>query len=180
MLKIITGTMFAGKTKYLISKIEKYSVSKKKIVYVSHKNDLMRSSNDKIFTNDKNLNELKNVDIVFINDFINLDSYDYIFIDEFQFFKNTKNFILSLLKKKKIIYIAGLNSNYKQEKWGEIIDLIPYCNKIKLLHSFCHDCIEKSKNRNAIFTVKRNNIKEDVEIGGDEIYKTLCYKCYNN
>ena len=180
-LNIITGTMFSGKTSYLIKKAKKLSLNKK-IIFISHKFDLIRSNKNKIYTNDNKKQKLKFVNIVFVDDLSNISikNYDIIFIDEFQFFNFSKEIILNWLNEypNKIFYISGLNINWKMEKWGSILDLIPYSSNIKILYSNCFSCLKNNKKEKAIFTIKNSNNNTDIEIGSNNIYETLCFNCY--
>ena len=74
----------------------------------------------------------------------------------------------------KIVYICGLDGDFKREKFGEILDLIPYCDKVTKLNSFCSKCRNGKK---GLFSCRVSKETEQVVIGSDN-YKPLCRKCY--
>jgi thymidine kinase len=45
-----------------------------------------------------------------------------------------------MLKHKKRVYICGLDSDFERKKFGQILDLIPVCDKIVKLTSLCSKC----------------------------------------
>ena len=63
-----------------------------------------------------------------------------ILINEGQFFSGLVDFVNLLLSKKKIIYICGLDGDFKQTRFGELLDLIPICDKVYKMRSLCSIC----------------------------------------
>ena len=103
---------------------------------------------------------------------INFETYKVIGIDEGQFFNDLKNNVVNYANKGKKIIISGLNGDYKQEPFGDIINLIPYCDSIDFLTSFCHLC--KDRLTSAPFT-KRISCEKNL-ISVDSIYRPVCRK----
>jgi len=171
-LNIITGTMFSGKTNYMLNKAIELSKNYN-IIYYIHKLDLDRSNDKKIFTNDNKFHDYNF--IKFIANLPNeIPEYDIIFIDEFQFFNNTKNFILNCLQNNKSIFLSGLLYDVNFNQFGELLDLFIYSNNIKFLYCYCSYC----KNEKGIYTIRKNQINDKIQIGSSEIYKVLCKDCY--
>ena len=71
----------------------------------------------------------------------------------------------------KAVFLYGLDGDYKQEKFGQILDLIPLCNKIEKLESKCLHCGGK-----AIFTHRTGSDKSQISIGTDT-YIVLYRQC---
>ena len=66
---------------------------------------------------------------------------DYIFINEAQFFTNLKNWVITIVERyNKNVILCGLDSDFKREKFGEILDLIPHAHKITKLNGTCTQC----------------------------------------
>ena len=65
--------------------------------------------------------------------------------------KKRKNTRFCQSENKKTLYVSGLDGDYKQEKFGEILDLIPLSNTITKLHAFCAVC----KNGTPAYFTKR-------------------------
>lgn len=170
-LSIIMGNMFSGKTSELIRRLKRYSVLDKKIIVINSSRDT-RSSHDVLKTHD-NVNfpciKVENISHCFIHP--EFCEADVVAIDEAQFFKNLKDFICTCLFLKKTVIIAGLDGDYKQQKFGEIIDCIPIACEVVKLSALCMDCKDGTPGP---FT-KRICRSDSLElIGGDESYKAVC------
>lgn len=81
-------------------------------------------------------------------------------------------------KYKKTIIITGLDGDFNRVKFGDILELIPVCDSIKKLHSFCSNCSNDKNLKPGIFTHKKVKNNEVISIGADDIYMTLCRECY--
>tara|TARA_X000000950_G_C13919102_1_gene662431 strand:- start:6152 stop:6745 length:594 start_codon:yes stop_codon:yes gene_type:complete len=179
-LHITLGPMFAGKTKQLITKY--YEASREKnVVAINYYLDT-RYGDNKIVSHD--LIEIPCIMVENIMDiwfdsknphYHELNDADYILINEGQFFKNLDIVVRSMVECGKKVFIYALDGDFKREKFGEILDLIPYCDYVEKKTAFCEKCYNK-----ALFTHK-NNIAENseqVDIGVTN-YKPLCRKCYD-
>lgn len=179
-LHITIGPMFAGKTKQLITKYYEV-VNDKNVVAINYHLDT-RYGNDKICSHD--LLEIPCImvdnimDIWFDSKHIHFDTLnnaDYVLINEGQFFKNLDVVVRSMVENGKKVFIYALDGDFRREKFGEVLDLIPFCDFVEKRTAFCENCYNK-----AIFTNK-NNIStnsEQVDIGVDN-YKPLCRNCYD-
>ena len=184
-LEIILGCMFSGKTSRLIEIYKKCIFCNIKVCIINHSDDTryddnMLSTHDKIMvpciqtTYISNLWFSRNIDTT--KDFYNkLHESDVILINEAQFFPDLYNCVISMLSENKQIYIAGLDGDFNREKFGEILDLIPYCDKVEKLSALCSLC---KNGNNAIFSLRMTEEKEQTIIGSDN-YKPVCRKCRN-
>ena len=97
-------------------------------------------------------------------------------------FQNLKKYILEIVESlnKKVI-ISGLNGDFNRQPFGEILELIPYCDTLDKLSPFCLSCC---KNNNIIkpgnFSKRITSEVETISIGGSEKYIPVCRKCYKN
>ena len=132
MLHIVSGCMFAGKTTELVTTYHALKSTKKVLVLdydTGSKNQLEQFY---LSTHDGTIVPCTNVTN------LNIDTdYDVLLINEAQFFKGLKDFVLQELTKKKTIYLFGLDGDFKQEKFGEILDLIPLADTYKKLYAKC-------------------------------------------
>ena len=96
---------------------------------------------------------------------------DTVYINEAQFFEDLYLFVKQMLFNKKDIYIYGLDGDYKQEKIGNIIDLIPICDNIIKLNGNCYNCKNLS-----IFSKRIINNKEQY-LPDEKYYLPVCRKC---
>ena len=167
-LNLIIGPMFSGKTTELLRIARRLRSVNLKVLLLNYYEDT-RYSDSEMSTHDKN-----GLPCTFVKDLtsINYDDYDIICINEAQFFENLVSFCKGALQKNKTIYACGLDGDYKQEKFGEILDLIPLCNSITKLHAFCTICKDGT---HAHFTKRITDNEQQKLIGTDE-YIPVCFK----
>jgi thymidine kinase len=185
-LELILGPMFSGKTTQIIQIHNNYSYIGKTVVVINYAedkryHDSMLSTHDHkmipciLSHNIENIwNDPNNTNNNYYSD---LHNADVILINEGQFFKNLKSVVIDMVENhNKIVYICGLDGDFKREKFGEILDLIPYCDKVTKLNAFCSMCRNGKK---GLFSCRVSKETEQVVIGSDN-YKPLCRKCYLN
>jgi len=69
-----------------------------------------------------------------------------------------------------------LEAKLKLKTFGELLELIPYCDSVEKRHAFCKRCKIPTP---ALFTHSEKKSKDDqVEIGGEEMYEPLCRAHY--
>lgn len=178
-ITFITGPMFAGKTTRLFDELTKYidaGGNKDDCLLIKHSFDT-RYSNEYVISHDcKYCSYVKNIIMTDVNtDFaISLANYKWIGIDEGQFYNNLIGFC-KIVSSHASIYISGLMSTSNQELFNPIRQLLPHVDNIVMLHASCALCKDK-----AIYTIKKNENGDEILIGGDDIYQSLCRKCYFN
>jgi thymidine kinase len=179
-IDIITGPMFSGKTTELCRRLNILQTLGLKCVYINSDID-NRSLNN--FSTHNNMLSKISFDSYKIKEIYPLKeigiNYDVIGIDEIQFFDNILETIIELVEKhgKKII-VSGLNGDSKRNLFGEMHLLIPYCNHIDKIDSYCVKCYRQGIQRYGIFSqkeIKDNNI---ITIGGSNKYISVCRECY--
>jgi thymidine kinase len=74
----------------------------------------------------------------------------------------------------KKVYICGLDGDFKQQKFGELLDLIPHCDKVEKLTALCSICKNGKK---ALFSHRISDETSQVVIGSIN-YVPLCRSCY--
>ena len=173
-LHLITGPMMSGKTSRLITLIEKLSIIKK--IYVINSTLDNRYNINSITTH--NGTSIKSYSFEDLElDFNKLkkirEEYDVIALDEIQFFSNLTDFIKICLELDFHIIACGLNGNYLQEPFGEVINLIPLCDKIEFLKGYCIQCKDGTKGS---FTKRLSKNNSEILIGNSNIYQCVCRK----
>ena len=176
MLTIYCGPMYSGKTTKLINMYNSNKDYFRKIVIdyniqndTIEENQLINHDNKKIHCiKTKNLNELfyhktYSIRIGIVKTF---------YINEAQFFPDLKDVVLRLLNMKKTIHIYGLDGDFQQNKMGQILDLIPYCDSITKLKGKCNNC-----DHNSIFS-KRITTYLEQYLTDEKAYIPLCRKCF--
>ena len=97
-----------------------------------------------------------------------------ILINEGQFFPDCVEWVrIAVEKYHKNVYICGLNSDFKRNKFGNWLDLELISDNVVVLHAFCGFC----KHRPAIFSHRLSKETEQEVIGSD-CYIPVCRKCY--
>lgn len=167
-LHIIIGCMFSGKTSELLKIANRYNSIKNSVILINFEED-NRYSDTEVKTHDLYSVNLPTLFVKNLED-CNVDNYDIICINEAQFFSDLITFCKKLLTKNKKIYIAGLDGDFKQEIFGEILLLIPLCNTITRLNAYCKIC---NNGTLAYFTKRKSENKEQKLIGTDE-YIPVC------
>jgi thymidine kinase len=188
-LDIFIGPMYAGKTSLLI---EKYTENKNKtkiiIDYDINGTSNMDVNMDIMSTHDnitldnvyktkelQNLYEINNYNC-FSKDIHN-EKYDnfinatHIYINECQFFPDLKRFVLGCLRLGVRVYLFGLDGDFKQEKFGQVLDLIPFCSSLTKLKGKCQYCDNDS--------IISHRITKDKEqyLTNANCYIPLCLSC---
>lgn len=177
-INLILGCMFSGKTSELIQTVRRFKSIGKKTMVINYSKDT-RYGNQKIITHDYvgiDSYMIENFNEIFSNqNFLSVfKESDIICINEGQFFKKLVDFCNQCANEYgKIVYVCGLDGDYKQEKFGEILDLIPCCENVKRLSALCKICGNK-----AFFTKRISNSSNQVLIGGKEAYLPVCRKHY--
>jgi len=176
-LNIYIGPMFSGKTNIILTHSRISKVIKEKYVIIKPNIDNRYTNDSFIVSHNKMkepcimVNDLKNI----INNNI-IKSVKKIYIDEAQFLKNLKNFVIECVDNmNKDIIIVGLDGDFRRQPMGEILSLIPYAYKIIILNAKCLLCYDGS---DAIFTCKKVKDNKTVDVGSSDKYISLCRKHY--
>lgn len=181
MITYICGPMFSGKSTALFQRMERLLLAKKSVLlicplkdnrgYFSHGNsiDIERFEQENRYKFEIQYHKEINQNIV--DDIINKKIFDAVFIDEFFMIPGSSIFC----KQSDIdIYYCGLLASSECELFQEVINILPFCDKIKKLNGVCELC--GSDNGSYSFA---DFIKQSQIVVGDTKYKCLCQKCYN-
>ncbi len=166
MLHIVIGCMFSGKTSALQENFLKLN---KKVMVLDYDTTKSNTHYTSVLYSHTNVAipciKLTTLDIDF-------QSYDCILINEAQFFSDLEPFVKKALLHKKNVYLYGLDGDFKQEKFGSILDLIPMCDTLTKLYAICK-CGAK-----ACFT-KRLSTNE-LQYAPDDKYLPVCRLCLHD
>lgn len=190
-LEIILGPMFSGKTSRLVEIYNQCNFCNISVAAINHCID-NRYDEELLTTHDKvkipcikterlfdiwtdYINMEDNVAIVpRIKEKFKVATSDVILINEGQFFPDLEEFVKRLLSHGKQVYICGLDGDFERKKFGQILDLIPLCDKVHKLTSLCSLCKNGTK---GIFSMRLTNEKEQTVVGSDN-YIPVCRTCY--
>jgi thymidine kinase len=180
-LELFIGPMFSGKTTQLIQIYKTYKYIGKNIAVINYMDDV-RYDNTQLSSHDKIMIPCifaENIGSIW-NDsrhkfYDDLHNADVILINEGQFFEDLFKTVLEMVEvKHKKVYICGLDGDFLRNKFGQLTDLIPYCDKVTKLQSLCSVCKNGKK---AIFSHRITHETSQIVIGADN-YMPLCRNCY--
>jgi thymidine kinase len=194
-LELIIGPMFSGKTSRLIELYKQCTFCDIQVAVINHMidnryDDSLLSSHDQVKIpciktdtlskiwnwNEKSDNETKEEnkteEIQNIVSFVRESKV--ILINEGQFFEDLFEVVTDMLKCGKHIYICGLDGDFKRNKFGNIIDLIPLCDNVVKCTSLCSLCKNGTK---GIFTIRLSHETEQIVVGNSN-YIPVCRNCY--
>jgi thymidine kinase len=177
-LEIILGPMWSGKTSALLKIYRQYSFCKSKICVINYEADI-RYSRTMLSTHDKEMIPCilgVSMEEIMKNHKDEIETSNVILINEGQFFSDIVPFTIKMVEEeRKKVYICGLDGDFKRDKIGNLLDLIPMCDKMTKLHALCSMCKDGTL---APFTFRSTCETEQVLIGND-IYVPLCRSCFN-
>lgn len=189
-LEIILGPMYSGKSSRLVEIYNQCSFCDIPVIAINHDIDDRYDEQPSIVTHDKikipclKTTSLKNVwnpDMKDCSNGINtmclMTKYsNVILINEGQFFGDLFDVVIDMLKCGKKVYVCGLDGDFKRNKFGHILDLIPYCDKVTKLTSLCSIC---KNGTHGIFSMRLSNETEQTVVGSNN-YIPVCRNCYDN
>ncbi len=171
-LHLYLGPMYAGKTTQLIRNMDENSI----VLDFTEEcgcnmGNLM--SHDGVKISCIKLNRLCNLfittDIEIIDTFINTKK---ILINEAQFFPDLLSFIKLIETYSLKVEVYGLDGDFERKPFGQILDIIPYCDSVVKLKGICALCNELS-----LFSKRITNNKEQY-LADESAYRPVCRKCY--
>ena len=173
-LEIILGPMFSGKTTELIRIRNRYKHSNIKCCIINHSLDDDRY-NDNTHMVSHNKYKVPCIYTKALKDkLLEMLDHDIILINEGQFFNDLSEVVIELINKhKKIVYVCGLDGDYQQKKFGQILDLIPHSDTVRKLKGICFNC----KSNESIFTHRKSKETQQIVVGVDN-YSCLCRECF--
>ena len=179
-LEIILGSMFSGKTSRIVEIYKQCKFCNIPVAVINHSidnryDDNLLSTHDKIkipcIKTEKLLNVLNEDNMLQHYSIINSEV---VLINEGQFFEDLYEFVTNMLKNGKKVYVCGLDGDFERKKFGQLLDLIPLCDKVTKLTSLCSLCKNGTP---GIFSKRISTEKEQTVVGSDN-YIPVCRNCY--
>jgi len=177
-LGLFIGSMFSGKTSKLVDLHRKYTFIGKEVVVINFAGDTRYSTENMVSHDGVQIpcimaNTLADVITTHMKE---ITVADVILINEGQFFVDLCQYTLIFVEVlKKRVYVAGLDGDFKCEKFGGLLDLIPKCDDVVKLHAICAKCRDGTP---AIFSMRITSESDQVMIGTNN-YIAVCRECHN-
>lgn len=187
-LKLFIGPMYAGKTTKLIECINEQILCNQTCIVVKHAiDDRYDNTTDKINVHDNIIYKKYIVthsgykwdkcDIISSPNIQNilhkLKEFNVVGISEGHFFEDL-GLITELCNFGIKVFVEGLNSDYLQNPFKSIIEIIPKCSDIKFYKGVCNYC--KTPNSSS-YSIRLTDDKNQIVVGGVDLYKAVCMQC---
>lgn len=170
-LEIIMGGMFSGKTSELIRRLKRHGVIGDSVLVINSQKDV-RNESEVLQTHDKST--FKCIKLGVLSRVHEMGIYrqaNVVAIDETQFFDGLRPFVERALKDNKHVILAGLDGDFRQQVFGELLELIPLADDVTKLKALCMECLDGTLGP---FT-KRTVVNANQELVGDsDVYRAVC------
>ena len=175
-LELIIGPMFAGKTSVLQSIHRRWKSLG--FICVAYKPQMdTRYSKESITSHDQIHTSATTV--THLMECLKTEEYksaNLILIEEAQFFPDLFEFVmLSVEENKKQVVVAGLDGDKYRMPFGQILNLIPYADRIQKLTAVCRLCGDGTP---ALFSFCSSKKQDQILVGASENYQAVCRKHY--
>ena len=174
---VIIGPMFSGKTTELLRLFNRALIAKRKTILIKYSND-NRYNKTYIVTHDKSMSA-KAMNCIKLNDlkeYIIMEKVEDIFIDELQFYEDNVSFCEDMINNNGCTVTASMLSGTFQRKQfstnaGELLSKAETITQLDSICGLCH-------RDGASYTMRLNDNKDEVVIGGDDMYVAVCRDCF--
>ena len=178
-LELILGSMFSGKTSYLLDIYKKSMFCNIPIAVINYAGDNRYTADSMLSTHDKQMIPCILANTLYdaiSNNLELITSADIILVNEGQFFPDIEEQVRILVEQShKRVYICGLDGDFERKPIGKLLQLIPFCDEVIKLKSLCSICRDGTP---GIFSFRTTRQMDQVVIGSSN-YIPLCRKCYD-
>lgn len=183
-LELYCGPMWAGKSSTVLGKLRRYKSIGWKILLVTSEIDsryqvfaTAHGSGMVISHDQEKYPALAVKDLTPILSTKIYEEAQLVMIDESQFFDNLYDFVLKAVDiDGKHVICVGLDGDSDRKPFGDLLRLIPHCDSITKITSFCSECRDGTP---ALFSFHKTHKVEQVSVGHANQYEPLCRKHFN-
>lgn len=190
-LEIYFGPMTSGKTLKIVLAGTQASQLGYKVLYINHSSDvrLTVGGDAKSFSSHcesmKSMTDKIDVTSASKLEDVNVDEYDVVCVDEGQFYPDIYPVVKKWVNEKgKHVLIAALDGTSERKLFGDVYRLLPECDSFVKVTAECKLCNDENLanperkrpivSQPAPFTLRLVDSKEEVLIGGTDIYSAVC------
>ena len=184
-LEIYMGPMFSGKSTKAFFKLTSMADQRFNCLYVNSLKDQRETEryDDCLTTHNSSYSspspKITCLKVAHLAD-VDVDNFDYIAVDELQFFEDAEQYILDWVNMGKYVIVASLDGDCYRRKFGCVLNLIPHANEVTKLNAYCDICRDNNKILNrAPFTARMTSETTVELIGGKDLYKAMCRSCHD-
>jgi thymidine kinase len=175
-LELILGPMFAGKSSHILSTVSRYEAIGWPVLSLTSQLDTRYEANS-IHSHSHQRHDA--ISLKKLHEVCGSQAYKdakLLVIEEAQFFDDLLTFVLfSVEKKGKDVLVVGLDGDADRKPFGQVLQLIPYCDKVTKLTALCKTCGDGTK---ALFTYRKLTTTPIIQVGSDDLYEALCRAHY--
>lgn len=179
-LELILGSMFSGKTSYLLEVYKKCMFCNIPVAVINYAADNRYTTEPMLSTHDKQMIPCilaSTINEAITNHSETIDKAETVLINEGQFFADIEEQVKYLVEyANKRVYICGLDGDFERKPIGNLLQLVPFSDHIMKLKSLCSLCRDGTP---GVFSFRITNEKSQVVIGSSN-YIPLCRACYQS
>lgn len=189
------GPMYCGKSTWLNNELTWFADQGFNVLKVSWTNDVrtdVAASDDAGSTHNSSYTKLSakvdrvklcNLADVYDKQVCDIGKYHVVGVDEAQFFPDLYTTALLLNKDGKHFRFVGLDGDFKKQKFGQVLDLVPECDSFKKMTATCKLCLGQLEkigfkgnpsNIAGPFTKRLVTSEEQILVGGSKMYIPTC------
>lgn len=176
-LELIVGPMFAGKSSAILSRVRRARTLEWNCFLITHAIDTRYDiSGASIKTHDKD--GCSAIGIHSLEGVRGMKDYEesrLVVVEEGQFFQGLFEFVKTAVEEdKKDVIVVGLDGDSDRKPFGQLLELVPLCDKITKLTALCKRCGDGTP---ALFSaLVRGHKESQVCVGGADMYEPMCRK----
>jgi len=193
-LYVRAGPMFSDKTTWLNTELTRFADRGFASVKITHSDDVrsgVAACDDSGSTHNSSYKSLSSkIDRIrsSVLGTLDISKYNVVGIDEGQFFLDLYDTVKRWVNAGKHVRVAGLDGDFRMEKFGQVIDLFPIADdfvKVKAACRLCLDELEKVQFHGNIlaienpFTKRLGKSTVQKEVGGSDKYIPVCRYHHN-
>lgn len=184
------GPMFSAKTTWLNMELTNKADTNfhcLKVVHVDDKRDDVANNSEDGSTHNSTFQRISSkIDVIRVATLAEVDVTDYhvIGVDEAHFYPDLLTTVRDWVENGKHVRVVGLDGDYKMEKFGNILDLIPLADAAEKVSATCLVCLKELKDnqyKGNIFAITGGFTRKIVDdngnqkdVGGADKYMPVC------
>lgn len=176
-LKLYCGPMWAGKSSTVLGTLRRYKSIGWNILLLTSEMDNRYGSGSVVSHDQEKYPALAVRELTPVLKTKIYEEAQLIMIDESQFLPDLYDFVLHAVDiDQKHVICVGLDGDSDRKPFGDLLRLVPHCDSIEKITSFCSECKDGTP---ALFSFHRSHKFEQVEVGHTNQYEPLCRKHFN-
>ena len=172
-LVMILGAMCSGKTTEMMRRVARYRAIQWHVTVINSTKDTRCGSGQVRSHSGQTDSAIKSYHLQDVTQTIPRGSV--VAIDEAQFFTDLVVMVKLWVNSGVHVILSGLNGDYRGEPFGPILQLISFADEVVWKRAYCAKCKDGTL---ASFSQRIVNGDEVEQVGGKEMYVSVCRSCY--